>query len=198
MASCCPETQHSPASLWLLEVQPVLAAHQGPAGREPRVSGQGWTAASQLACSEGRVTGQTEAVPGSLEPTSQCPCLEEETEAHETRRGGRRKTGISRALSGCQTLGQVPVRGQWMESPAPSPAGWYCSTSRGGSEIRSVVSDSLRPHGLYSPWNSPGQNTGVGQIRSDQISRSVMSDSLRPHESQHARPPCPSPTPGVH
>ena len=28
-----------------------------------------------------------------------------------------------------------------------------------------------------------------------QFSRSVMSDSLRPHESQHARPPCPSPTP---
>ena len=35
-------------------------------------------------------------------------------------------------------------------------------------------------------------------IRSDQISRSVMSDSLRPHESQHARPPCPPQTPGVH
>ena len=33
---------------------------------------------------------------------------------------------------------------------------------------------------------------------SDQISRSVVSDSLRPHESQHARPPCPSPTLGVH
>ena len=31
-----------------------------------------------------------------------------------------------------------------------------------------------------------------------QFSRSVMSDSLRPHESQHARPPCPSPTPEVH
>ena len=30
-----------------------------------------------------------------------------------------------------------------------------------------------------------------------QFSRSVMSDSLRPHELQHARPPCPSPTPGV-
>ena len=26
----------------------------------------------------------------------------------------------------------------------------------------SVKSDSLRPHGLYGPWNSPGQNTGVG------------------------------------
>ena len=32
------------------------------------------------------------------------------------------------------------------------------------SESRSVVSDSLRPHGLYSPWNSPGQNTGVGSL----------------------------------
>ena len=31
-----------------------------------------------------------------------------------------------------------------------------------------------------------------------QFSRLIMSDSLRPHESQHARPPCPSPTPGVH
>ena len=31
-----------------------------------------------------------------------------------------------------------------------------------------------------------------------QFSRSVLSDSLRPHESQHARPPCPSPTPGIH
>ena len=31
-----------------------------------------------------------------------------------------------------------------------------------------------------------------------QFSHSVMSDSLWPHESQHARPPCPSPTPGVH
>ena len=31
-----------------------------------------------------------------------------------------------------------------------------------------------------------------------QFSHSVMSDSLQPHESQHARPPCPSPTPRVH
>ena len=31
-------------------------------------------------------------------------------------------------------------------------------------ESRSVVSDSLRPHGLYSPWNSLGQNTGVGSL----------------------------------
>ena len=76
------------------------------------------------------------------------------------------------------------------------------------------------------PWNSPGQNTGVGSLSllqgifltkgsnpgfphcrqilyqlshsSVQFSCSVMSDSLRPHESQHARPPCPSPTPTVY
>ena len=32
------------------------------------------------------------------------------------------------------------------------------------SESHSVVSDSLRPHGLYSPLNSPGQNTGLGSL----------------------------------
>ena len=31
-------------------------------------------------------------------------------------------------------------------------------------ESHSVMSDSLRPHGLCSPWNSPGQNTGVGRL----------------------------------
>ena len=35
-------------------------------------------------------------------------------------------------------------------------------------------------------------------ISSVQFSHSVMSDSLRPHEPQHTRPPCLSPTPGVH
>ena len=31
-------------------------------------------------------------------------------------------------------------------------------------ESRAVMSEFLRPHGLYSPWNSPGQNTGVGSL----------------------------------
>ena len=38
------------------------------------------------------------------------------------------------------------------------------STSFKVSEIRSVMSNSLRSHGLYSPWNSSGQNTGVGSL----------------------------------
>ena len=37
-----------------------------------------------------------------------------------------------------------------------------------------------------------------GSVSSVQFSRSVVSDSLWPHESQHTRPPCPSPIPGVH
>ena len=38
----------------------------------------------------------------------------------------------------------------------------------------------------------------TNRFSSVQFSRSVVSDSFRPHESQHARPPCSSPTPGVH
>ena len=41
-------------------------------------------------------------------------------------------------------------------------------------------------------------NLSSVQFSSVQFSHPVMSDSLRPHELQHARPPCPSPTPGVH
>ena len=36
--------------------------------------------------------------------------------------------------------------------------------SPGESESRSVMSDSLQPHGLYTALNSPGQNTGVGRL----------------------------------
>ena len=32
------------------------------------------------------------------------------------------------------------------------------------SESRSPMSDTLKPKGLYSPWNFPGQNTGVGRL----------------------------------
>ena len=38
----------------------------------------------------------------------------------------------------------------------------------------------------------------ITNLSSVQFSHSVVSDSLQPHELQHARPPCPSPTPRVH
>ena len=57
--------------------------------------------------------------------------------------------------------------------------------------------DNGRPPPTPGHCNVSGQKTNV-IISSVQFSRSVMSDSLRPHESQHARPPCPSPPPGIH
>ena len=150
-------THRHPSGSWKssLSLLPIRALQERAQGQ--RV---GPDSSQQLACLEGRVTGQTEAAPGSLEPTSQCPCPEE-----ETRRGGRRKTGISPALSGCQTVSQVPGREQWTEPP-PLPAlqDGIVPLHRGGSESHSVVSDSLRPHGLYGPRNSPGQNTRVGSL----------------------------------
>ena len=56
---------------------------------------------------------------------------------------------------------------------SPALAGRFFTTELPGkplgpseseSNSRSVVSDSLPPHGLHSPWNSPGQNTGVGNL----------------------------------
>ena len=66
----------------------------------------------------------------------------------------------------------------------------------------------LEPHTTWTleynvKWKK--QNGYLGSLtnscekkRSDQISYSVVSNSFWPHESQHTRPPCPSPTPGVH
>ena len=62
------------------------------------------------------------------------------------------------------------------------------------TESRSVMSNSLRPHGLYSLWNYPGQNTGVGSLSLLQgiiptqgsnrgLSPTLQSDSL-PAEAQ--------------
>ena len=49
----------------------------------------------------------------------------------------------------------------------------------------------IKPHCTLAPFNSQKIITSV------HFSHSVMSDSLRSHAPQHARPPCPSPTPGV-
>ena len=55
----------------------------------------------------------------------------------------------------------------------------------------------IRYPGYSGPYKSSYEDLGlVSQF--SQFSCLVVSDSLWPHESQHARPPCPSPTPGVH
>ena len=55
--------------------------------------------------------------------------------------------------------------------------------------ILSIQHDGL----IYTYWEMI-----ITVFSSVQFSCSVVSNSLRPHESQHARPPCPSPTPGAH
>ena len=73
-----------------------------------------------------------------------------------------------------------------VDDPEPHQAG--CSEI---SEVNSVAySSDLN--------NVPLLSAFLLSFSSVQFSCSVMSDSLRPLESQHARPPCPSPTPGVH
>ena len=56
----------------------------------------------------------------------------------------------------------------------------------------------LSNHFIYCRPISSQSGSSPYWFSSVQFSHSVMSDSLRPHESPHARPPCPSPTPGVH
>ena len=53
-------------------------------------------------------------------------------------------------------------------------------------------------HCTLSKGQAPLPSALVSKRSSVQFSPSVVSNSLQPHESQHARPPCPSPTPGVH
>ena len=45
------------------------------------------------------------------------------------------------------------------------------------------MSDSLRPHGLYNPWNSPGQNTEVGSL-------SLLQGIFQTHGSNLGLPVC--------
>ena len=52
--------------------------------------------------------------------------------------------------------------------------------SESESESRSVVSNSLWPHGLYSPWNSPGQDTRVGGVLINIIARPPVLYSIIP------------------
>ena len=91
---------------------------------------------------------------------------------------------------------RCPSADKWMRKL------WYIYTMEYYSAIKNNTFESvlMRWMKMESIIQSEVSQKGKHQysISSVQFSRSVMSDSLRPHESQHARPPCPSPTPGVH
>ena len=61
--------------------------------------------------------------------------------------------------------------------------------------VKAVLSGKFIPIQAYLKKQEQHQ---INNLISFQFSRSVMSDSLQPHELQHARPPCPSPTPRVY
>ena len=63
------------------------------------------------------------------------------------------------------------------------------------SSVSPCKCSSVPPLFSFSTSSSPATVTTISYFSSVQFSRSVVSDSLRPHGLQHARPPCPSPTP---
>ena len=71
-----------------------------------------------------------------------------------------------------------------------------------GFSSRSTQAQGFWLMGIVALWHMASSQTTdqtcVPCKGSVQFSRSVVSDSLRPHESQHTRPPCPSPTLGVY
>ena len=79
----------------------------------------------------------------------------------------------------------------WSGLPCPPPG----DLLKPGIEPESFMSPALAGRFFTSrvTWEAHKKYYSSVQFR-----RSVVSDSLQPHESQHARPPCPSSTPGVH
>ena len=84
-----------------------------------------------------------------------------------------------------------------MGFPGQEHWGGLLFPSRGDLTDSGIKSLSSALAGGFFTTELPGKPPKLS-FSSVQFSRSVVSDSLRPHESQHARPPCPSPTPGVH
>ena len=67
----------------------------------------------------------------------------------------------------------------------------FCSCNPQSRMTRHLFSPCLR-------WENQGTKTLVNCLRFSSVKSLIVSDSLRLHEPQHARPPCPSPTPWVH
>ena len=82
---------------------------------------------------------------------------------------------------------------------------WLDILAAQGTLSRAFSNTTIWKHQFFSVQSSLWSNSHIPiwllekpEFSSVQFSRSVMSDSLQPHELQHARPPCPSPTPGVY
>ena len=89
------------------------------------------------------------------------------------------------------------VRSQDVTESVP-PGGQRDSAHAPGTPGAAPARGVLRHVAATLPSKPPWWHRHLWSLSSVQFSHSVVSDSLRPHELQHARPPCPSPSPGVH
>ena len=103
------------------------------------------------------------------------------------------KAGLKLNIQKTKTLGSGPITSRQIDGEAIETVTdlilWGLQNNADGDCSRDIKGLSL--FGRKSLTN-------LVQFSSVQFSSSVVSDSLRPHESQHTRPPCPSPTPRVH
>ena len=90
-------------------------------------------------------------------------------------------------------LGSIPGLGR---SPGEGKATQYSGLENSMDYIVHGLAKSQKQLSGFHFYN--GASILVRRDSSVQFSCSVMSNYLRPHEPQHARPPCPSPTPGVY
>ena len=101
---------------------------------------------------------------------------------------------------------KIPWRRKWQPTPILLPEKSYGQGTLVGyspwGHKKSDMTEWLHFHFHFEMGKTLDRTDWLGsgtvQFSSFQFSHSVVSDSLRPHESQHARPPCPSPTPRVH
>ena len=83
--------------------------------------------------------------------------------------GGGGDRQVDDDKGGDDTVGDDGGQRLWRGYDAPGPRLSLCINplnlhKNPVSETRSVMFDSVQPHGLYSPWNSLGQNTRVGSL----------------------------------
>ena len=94
--------------------------------------------------------------PAGIVPETACPCGRREFDPWS-----RSIPQAAEQLSSCAVMRTLKVS---RYPPRQLGRDLAATRSSSESESRSVVSNSLRPCGLYSPWNSPGQNPGVRSL----------------------------------